>query len=160
MNVETVVQELRHRTCIGAVAQAETGGSLLLHFGDWQSYESPPDPALLASERGKWSLMIRSPWRLDTNESVVCDWRTITNAQPRSGEHHSIFEGLRVEDVVVTKPANDLKIVFSRLHTLHVLCDSDGDTADCWYLLRPDDSSIAATHDYQLVYEDAHHHDD
>jgi hypothetical protein len=61
LNPEHIVRELLHRTCIGAVAQPETGGDLLLHFGDWQHYETPPNPALLATERGKWSFDVIKP---------------------------------------------------------------------------------------------------
>ena len=152
-NPEYLIRELLHRTCIGATAQPETGGDLLLHFGDWQSYEPLANPRLQVTERGKWSLMLSSPWRLDGPNGVVCDWRSVANPQKESDELHLAFEGLRVEGITVMKPANDLDVAMSRGHRLRVLCDSDGSSDDCWFVLRPDASSIAATHDFRLTYE-------
>jgi hypothetical protein len=154
---EEIVRELFHRTCIGAVAQPETGGALLLHFADWQPYEEPLNKALLSSERGKWSLMVHSPWRLDGPSAIVCDWRSVADVEKAIDEAHLSFEGLRVEVIDLIKPGNDLRIVFSRGFALKVLCDSEGVTEDCWYLLRPDDSTVAATHGFRLIYEPPSH---
>lgn len=153
LNPEHLIRELLHRTCIGAIAQPETGSDLLLHFGDWQPYETPPNPALLTTERGKWSLMLSSPWRLDGPRGVVCDWRSVSDPEKESLESHVAFEGLRIETIKLLKPGNDLEVMLSRGHTLRVLCDSQGANDDCWYILRPDSSSVAATHDYRLIYE-------
>jgi hypothetical protein len=153
--LEAFIYELLHRTCIGAVAQPETGGDLVLHFSDWQPYEALPSPALLATERGKWSLMLSTPWRLDGPGGVVCDWRAVSDPDKESQELHAAFEGLRVEAIKLTKPGNDLDLDLSRGHKLRVLCDSVGASDDCWYLLRPDSSSVGATRDYRLVYEAA-----
>jgi hypothetical protein len=153
LDPESLIRELIHRTCIGAVAQPETGGDLLLHFGDWQPYETPPNPALLATERGKWSLMLSSAWRFDGPSGVICDWRSVSDPEKESQESHMAFEGLRVEAIKLVKPGNDLELIFSHGHTLRSLCDSFGTGDDCWYILRPDASSVAATHDYRLIYE-------
>lgn len=103
----------------------ETQGSLLLHFGDWQLYEDPPDPKLLVAERGKWSMMIYCPWRLDDVTNVLCDWRSVADKSKQSLEAHSAIEGLCVERIRLIKPANDLEIRFSsNEHRLRVFCDS------------------------------------
>lgn len=153
MRLEDMLLELVHLPCIGAVAQPETGGDLLLHFGGWQLYEDPPKPSILTSERGKWSLMILCPWRLDGPTGVVCDWRSVGDAERQATEAHLAVEGLAVESIELSKPGHDLQIGFTRGYSLKVLCDSDGKTTDCWYLLMPDDTSLAATRDYQLVRE-------
>src|SRR3954447_7722989 len=126
LNPERLIRELIHRTCIGAVAQPETGGDLLLHFGDWQHYQIPPHAALITTERGKWSVMLSSPWRLDGPSGVVCDWRSVSDPEAESRESHVAFEGLRVEAIELLKPGNDLEISLSRGHMLRVLCDSAG----------------------------------
>lgn len=153
MTAEDALRELLYRPCLGAVAQPETDGDLLLHFGGWQLYEDPPDPALLTSERGRWSLMLRCPWRLDGPSSVICDWRSVSDSDRQSEQSHLAVEGLTVESIDLSRPGLDLRIQFSRGCRLTTLCDSSGKTEDCWYLLRPDDSSVAATHDFRLVYE-------
>lgn len=150
---EGLILELLHRTCIGATAQPETGGDLVLDFGNWQTYAAVENRRVLTTERGRWALMLSSPWRLDGPKGVVCDWRLVANAEEQSRESHLAFEGLRVEAMKLIKPANDLEIALSGGHTLRVLCDSEGTGNDCWYILRPDASSVAATHDYRLIYE-------
>ena len=153
MLFDDILRELVHLPCIGAVAQPETHGDLLLHFGGWQQYENPPNPALLASERGKWSLMVLCPWRLDGPTAVICDWQSVANPEMQAAQAHVVMEGLTVESIELSRPGLDLRIQFSRGHTMNILCHSAGKTDDCWYLLRPDDSSIAATHDFRLVCE-------
>lgn len=153
MNLEDLLQELSHRVCLGATAQPETGGDLLLHFAGWQAYEEPPSARLLSTERGKWSLMLCSPWRLDGPTAVVCDWRSVADPLQESVEAYAAFEGLTVESVGLERPGLDLRIEFSREFVLKVQCDSRGRSNDCWFLLRPDDSSIAATRDFRLNYE-------
>lgn len=153
MTVEDALQELLHRSCLGAVAQPETDGDLLLHFGGWQLYEDPPNPNLLTSERGRWSLMLHCPWRLDGPSSVICDWRSVADPDRQLEQSYLAMEGLSVEVIELSRPGLDLRIQFSRGFRLTALCDSAGKTDDCWYLLRPDDSSVAATRDFRLVYE-------
>lgn len=152
-NPEELILELLHRTCIGATAQPETGGDLLLDFGSWQPYPTVENSNILTTERGRWALMVSTPWRLDGPNGVVCDWRSVENVEEQSRESHLAFEGLRVERMKLMKPANDLEIALSGGHTLRMLCDSEGSGDDCWYILRPDASSVAATHDYRLIYE-------
>jgi hypothetical protein len=147
-----MLQELRSRTCLGAVAQPETGGDILLHFGGWQSYEELPHPRLLVTERGKWSLMLRCPWRLDDGTSVVCDWRAVADRERETEQPYVAFEGLRVDSVELVKPALDLILCFSHGFRLVTSCGSSRMTDDCWYLLRPDGSSVAATRAFQLVF--------
>jgi hypothetical protein len=148
-----LLRELLSRTCIGAVAQPETGGDLLLHFAEWQQYESPPDPTLLASERGKWTMLLSCPWRLDSPTGVVCDWRSVADPVLEREQAHAKFEGLQVEEIDLKLPANDLEVRFGNGDVLRLLCDSSGIGDDCWYILRPDGSSIAATRDYRLTFE-------
>ena len=148
-----MLQELRRRPCIGAVAQSETGGDLLLHFGEWQLYEDPPDPKLLTSERGCWSLMVMCPWRLDGPAGAVCDWRSVAEPERENADAYLQFEGLVVDAIRVGRPGLDLEIDFDRGYRLRTLCDSSGKTNDCWYLLLPDDSSLVANRRHQLLHE-------
>jgi len=150
---EEVVQELLNRPCLAAIAQPETGGDLLLHFGGWQPYEDPPNPRVLTSERGKWSLMLCCPWRLDGPRAPICDWRSVADSGKQSQQPYLVLEGLTIEAVELIKPGLDLRLHFARGFRLSALCDSVGSSDDCWYLLRPDDSSIAATRDFRLLYE-------
>lgn len=153
MDSELSLNELLHLTCLGASAQPETGGDLLLHFGGWQLYDDPPNPKLLASERGKWSLMLMCPWRLDGLTAVICDWRSVAEPGKRLDQAYLALEGLSVEAIQLSNPGFDLRIRFSSDISLIALCDSVGRSKDCWYLLRPDNSSIVATRDFRLVYE-------
>jgi len=153
VSLPKTIEELIGRVCLAAIAQPETGGNLLLHFGRWQTYENPPDPGIAVSERGNWSLMIKCPWRLDSNTAVICDWRSTGDAENARAEAHLSMEGLTVEDVELSHPGLDFRLRFSSGHQLLMLCDSAGAYGDCWYLLRPDDSSVAATRDFRLVYE-------
>jgi hypothetical protein len=150
---DVALTELVRLPCIGAVAQPETGGDLLLHFGDWQRYADLPHPRVRTVERGSWSLMICCPWRLDGPTAVLCDWRSVADPARQGEQAHLVVEGLAVESVVLSPPGLDLQIQFSRGVRLRVLCDSSGKTDDCWYLLRPDESSVAATREFRLVYE-------
>ena len=155
MTPEEILQELSHRVCLGATAQPETGGDMLLHFGRWQAYEGLPSPRLHATERGKWALMLYCPWRLDGPTEVICDWRSVADPAQQSKQAYVAFEGLTVESIALARPGLDLCIEFSRGHVLRVLCDSRGRSTDSWFLLLPDDSSIVATRDFRLVHTDS-----
>jgi hypothetical protein len=122
-----------------------------MHFGEWQSYEDPPNPRLLTTERGKWSLMILCPWRLDSPTSPVCDWRSVSSPEDQDAEAQLVLEGLAVEAIELHKPGLDLELRFTGGYRFRSLCDSDGKTEDCWYLLLPDNSSLVATRDHRLV---------
>lgn len=152
---EEILRELLNRPCLAAIAQPETGGDFLLHFGGWQLYENDPNPKILTSERGKWSLMLRCPWRLDGPQFPVCDWRSVADSDKHLQQPYLVLEGLTLEAIELAKPGLDLRLNFTRGFQLITLCDSSGPTNDCWYLLRPDESSIAATRDFRLVYEQA-----
>ena len=148
-----MLENIVGRPCIGAVAQHETGGDLLLHFASWQSYEDPPDENLLASERGAWSLMVLCPWRLDSFAEVITDWRAVADRGSASRDRYLILEGLSVEEVDLQYPGLDITIRFSRGYVLKTLCDSNGKTSDCWYLLMPDESTLVARRNYRLEVE-------
>jgi len=148
-----MLRELLNRPCLAAFAQPETDGDLLLHFAGWQPYETPMREDLLTSERGQWSLMLLSPWRLDGPTSVICDWKSVGDSSQGQEHPYLVLEGLVVEQVTLRKPGLDLLIEFSGGVRLTTLSDSAGKTDDCWYLLRPDESSIAATHGFQLTYQ-------
>lgn len=152
-NPDDILRELVGRPCVGAIAQPETDGDLLLDFGGWQSYDDRRDERLLATERGKWTLMIGCPWRLDGPKSPVCDWRSVAEPAGRFAEAHLVFEGLSVEDLFVHRPGIDLELRLSRGFVLRVFCDSAGNSEECWYLLRPDGSSVTATREFRLVSE-------
>jgi hypothetical protein len=153
MPLEDALLNLVNRPCIGVVAQPETNGDLLMHFGAWQSYDDSPDSRLLTTERGKWSLMILCPWRLDGLLAPVCDWRSVGNRDNQDTEAQLVLEGLTVETIDLHKPGLDLELRFTGGYRLRSLCDSDGKTRDCWYLLLPDSSSLVATRDYRLRQE-------
>jgi hypothetical protein len=142
-----------NRPCLAAVAQPDTGGDLLLHFGDWQRYEDTPNARLLTVERGNWSLMLRCPWRLDGPTNTICDWRSVADPSEPSLDRFLVLTGRVVTSVKVIKPGFDLRLRFSGGLRLSALCDSAGSSEDCWYLLRPDDSSIAATRNFRIVYD-------
>jgi hypothetical protein len=149
---QDLLDQILHRPCIGAVAQHETGGSLLLHFGLWQLYEDPPNPRLQTTERGNWSLMIHCPWRLDSPKHFVCDWRSVSKASNDRVEAQLALEGSTVDSIQLTRPGLDLRLGFDTGYTLHTLCDSTGTSDDCWYLLLPDDSSVVATRSGNLIH--------
>ncbi len=153
MQIDDALLDIINRPCLGAIAQPETDGDLLLHFGEWQFYEDPPDPRLLTSERGKWSLMIHCPWRLDSPTSTVCDWRSVSDPEQESAASHLVLEGLMIEAVELHRPGLDLELRFAGGYRIKSLCDSEGKSGDCWYLLLPDGSSLVATRDHRLVRE-------
>jgi hypothetical protein len=151
----TEMQALLDLVCLGAGAQPETGGDLLLHFGDWIPYEVPPRPDLLTVERGRWSLMISCPWRIDGPHGVICDWASVADSEQQDAQGFLALEGRTVTKLQVDSPGLDLQIVFSDGYRLSALCDSRGSSDDCWYVLRPDDSSIVAKRTFELVIETA-----
>ena len=152
-NPDAILNELIGRPCVGAIAQSETGGNLLLDFGGWQEYQAPQHGRLQSTERGKWTLMIECPWRLDGSDMPVSDWRCVADSERKDSEAHLVLEGLCVEELAVRRPGLDLTIRLSRGYVLRISCDSDAKSAECWYLIRPDGSSLSATRDYQLVWE-------
>lgn len=148
-----MLQELVGRPCVGAVAQPETDGDLLLDFGGWQDYEESPNSRLLSTERGKWSLMVCCPWRLDGPGAPVCDWRSVAHPDRQEAEEHLALEGMTVEALTLEQPGMDLVVRLSRGHVLRVFCDSEGKADECWYVIRPDGSTVTATRSFRLEFE-------
>ena len=144
MVAEDLLTDLQGKECIDAIAQTETGGHLLVHFGQRIPYKGNQNANVYTSERGEWSLMVQCPWRIDGPEGVFSDWTTVAEGGFESNPPHKVLQGLFVESVELALSGMDLRIRFRRGVTLNVFCDLDGHTPECWYLLLPDESSIVA----------------
>jgi hypothetical protein len=139
-----LLHEIKGVTCLDAVAQAETGGDLLLEFGEWVPY-SELRPSLKTTHHGRWSLMISSrPWRIDAPDAPVGDW--VSSCDPGSplAGGHRVLAGCVVEQVEVLPPVWDMVITFRGGYVLRVFCDLSDRRPESWYLLGPNGREIRA----------------
>jgi hypothetical protein len=133
------LQELVGKRC--ERAENPIGSILLLDIGPLgrgphQEPESVPS--------GWRSLTIESPWRLQDEEKVLCDWNARSGV---AGEILNAIRGLVGHSVVrvhTSPPAWDLQIWWSNGMSLVVFSDSNEDRQDAWSILGTDGITITA----------------
>jgi hypothetical protein len=144
MSSQQHIDSLVGKRCIGAIAQKETGGDLLLHFGREVPYSGSGGPKLKATHRGEWSLMIECPWRLENSDYTVADWTTVTSDSPERRDQHLVLNERTVASVQLADVGPDLTIRFDGGFTLTVFCGLEPSFPECWFLLLPDGRSVVA----------------
>jgi hypothetical protein len=95
--------------------------------------------------------MISSPWRIDTSVRVLCDWSVDADDTSFGAAALADIVGATVEAVTLGDPGLDLGIHLSGDRRLTILCCARGETDDCWYMQRPDDSIVVASRRFQLA---------
>lgn len=137
--------------CVGATAQIETGGDLLVHFGKWVT-DVTGSKRLPPTQRGEYVLMIAStPWRLDGKDEPLGDWETVTDeASPYFGGHR-LLANRTLERAEVEPPAWDLQLTFSESIRLSVFCDLKPRRPENWFVLGPEGQELVAGPGYRLA---------
>lgn len=97
-----------------------------------------------SAPQGWRSLLINSPWRLEREAEVICDWNADNSV---SGEMTRCIEGLvgrTVERCLAVPPAWDLRVSFSGDMHLVVFSDSDAGRPHSWTMLGTDGLEVVA----------------
>jgi hypothetical protein len=153
MLTESSLQSLTDLVCTSSSAQPETGNDLQLKFSARESWTHADFAGVTPNLGGlsqNWTLLLLCAWRVDSDESPICDWCSVTNEDLAPLQRHRILEGKRIVSVKVTHPGLDLEIHFSDSLRLSILCDSEG-ASGSWYLENPMGYTLEATNNFRLV---------
>lgn len=104
------------------------GSILLIDIGPPGREPLQPE---ISRPQGWRSLLIDSPWRLQTATEVICDWNAESGRGGELARCVSRLEGRVVTAVRVDPPAWDLRIQFGELELI-VFCDRDVDREYAW----------------------------
>lgn len=100
------------------------------------------DPA--AFPHGFRHLTILSPWRLQSEAEVLCDWNSSGGTGGTIESVLPILAGRKVISAIATPPAWDLIVKFSGDVQLVVFGDNDDDRDDAWFILGTDGQECGA----------------
>lgn len=135
----TLVPDIVGQRCEGALNPY--GSILTLELGTLsQRLDSVPSGELY----GWRQLTVLSPWRLQTETEILCDWNCDGGVD---GAISPIIAQLIGEDVVAAEtapPGWDLRIRWSNGFTLFVFGDSTDDRENAWFILGTDGAEARA----------------
>lgn len=137
--IRSVLQAMVGHRCEGA--DNPYGSILRLDIGP---LGLSPGDSPSARPHGWRHLTIESPWRLASDNDVLCDWNE------EGGPHGSISNlitpllGRTLIAVRADPPAWDLRLQFSGGFELFVFSDSDEDRDDAWFILGTDGLTLSA----------------
>jgi hypothetical protein len=140
--LDEVSRELRRlvgSTCTGVTNSV--GSVILIDIGPMGR---GPHQAEHSPEQGWRSLLVDSPWRLQTQSRVLCDWNAADGAQGTLSRCISTLVGRVVTKVEVAPPAWDLRVWFSDDVDLVVFNDAAPDREYSWTVLGTDGLEIVA----------------
>ena len=132
------------RDIVGQLCEGATnpyGSILTLELGTLSQRLSSTEPGELYGWR---QLTVLSPWRLQTETAVLCDWNCEGGA---NGTINPVIEQLKGEHVVTAEtapPGWDLRIHWSNGLSLVVFGDSTDDREDAWFILGTDGAEAGA----------------
>ena len=95
-------------------------------------------------EQGWRTLLVDSPWRLQTSSEVLCDWNAENGGKGALSRCISTLVGRAVTKVEVAAPAWDLRIWFSSDVELVVFNDATADREYSWTVLGTNGLEIVA----------------
>ncbi len=150
MDCNRVLDALIGLPCTEVIAQAETGGDLLLHFGRRVPYDTASNPKLQTTDRGEYALFVQCPWRLDDGHAILTDW---TDPPFNEAVWQPLRDRLERSSVVKVEMGclgPDLIVVFEGGVILTVFASLRPLLDDSWFVLTPDGSAVAATEGGQL----------
>lgn len=117
------------------------GSILSLDFGHLGRRE---DDDVSSPLHGWRHLTVLSPWRLQDNEEVQCDWNSDGGAGGVIAAVIAHLEGQVVVSAATTLPAWDLTIQFASGVQLVVFGDNNDDREDAWFILGTDGAECGA----------------
>jgi len=137
--IEELVNELVGKKCWSVVGGAGTGTVISLHIGELRPREKPlTNPRISETTRlydSLYSLMVYSPWRVDSVETVWCGSFSDNSSD---GPYRAAFEkieGQEIKSITVKKPAYDMIMEFENQFKLNVFCSDIGCDNDACYVL-------------------------
>lgn len=133
-----LVRDLEGQPC--CAAQNPYGSILLLDFG---AMKTSVDASSSGGSRGWRSLSVLSPWRLETENHVLCDWNVTGGANGYIDAQISVLVGESVLEVETRPPGWDLRIKWSNGLVLLVFGDCTDLRGEAWYLLGDEGQEVA-----------------
>lgn len=133
------------RDIVGPLCERATnphGSILSLDFG---TMARRPDDEPAAVLHGWRHLTILSPWRLQDDQQIHCDWNTNGGRNGLIAPFIARLEGQRVLEATTSPPGWDLTLRWSEGLTLLVFGDSNNERDDAWFILGTDGAEAGAT---------------
>lgn len=118
------------------------GSILSLDFGALARRENDDSSSVAHGWR---HLTIFSPWRLQSEDEILCDWNSDGGAGGVITTVLSQLEGQTAVSTATEPPAWDMTIQFSSGLQLVVFGDSTDDRDDAWFILGTDGKEGGAT---------------
>jgi hypothetical protein len=118
------------------------GSILSLDFGVLGKREGDDSSSL---SHGWRHLTVLSPWRLQDDKGIRCDWNCDGGAGGQITAEISRLTGQVVVSAVTTLPAWDMVMRFSSGVELVVFGDSNDDREDAWFILGTDGTECGAS---------------
>lgn len=138
-NPESLVRDIVGQRC--EAAKNNYGSLLSLDFGPL-ALRADDDPS--ATPHGWRNLMIFSPWRLETETEILCDWNTEGGV---TGKINPVVETLVGQHVVAADtapPGWDLRLRWSDGLSLVVFGDGLRGDDDAWFIIGTDGAEAGA----------------
>ena len=139
-DLQALLRDIIDQRCEGATNPH--GSILSLDFG---TLGLRPDDEPTAALHGWRHLTILSPWRLQDDQQILCDWNTTGG---KSGTISSVIGQLLGQQVVAahtSPPGWDLTIRWSKGLSLVVFGDSNDEREDAWFILGTDGAEAGAS---------------
>lgn len=131
------VAELSGHCCVDVLNSV--GSHLLIDFG--RSGEAQEGNGESAGEPWR-TLLIASPWRIQTPEQVLCDWNADNSVGGALQTCAHQLVGRRLESIQLMPPGWDLVLAFEGGLSLLVFSDSDINRRYSWTLCGPEGSGL------------------
>lgn len=117
------------------------GSVLLIDFGN---RGRGPLQADSSEPQGFRTLLVESPWRLESDSAVLCDWNARNQVGGELERCVRSLVGATVQGVEVVMPAHDLRVFFNNRVKLIIFADATAYRGHAWSLTGLDGLQIEA----------------
>lgn len=104
-----------------------------------------PDEMPYGKPHGWRHLTIKSPWRLSSKQTVLCDWNDEGGTSGVIEKCASLIVGKTVIQISSAPPSWDLHVHFSDGTELFVFSDCDDSREEAWFILGREGIQVSAS---------------